>query len=70
MRVAFAGCGFVADHYARTLSLPPELEVAGVFDLDPVRAWRFAEHVRESHDLRDQGALLERLILASRADGP
>jgi predicted dehydrogenase len=44
MRIAFVGCGFVADHYARTLPLHPELEVAGVFDRDTTRASRFAAH--------------------------
>jgi len=44
MRIVFVGCGFVADHYARTLPLHPELAVAGVFDRDPERARRFASH--------------------------
>ncbi len=42
MRVAIVGCGFVADYYLRTLPNYPELEVAGVMDLDPERANRFS----------------------------
>lgn len=44
MRIAFAGCGYVADLYARTLALQPGLELAGVFDVDPERGRRFAAH--------------------------
>jgi predicted dehydrogenase len=48
MRIAFVGCGFVADHYARTRALHPDLEFAGVYDRDPERTRRFAAH----HSLR------------------
>ncbi len=61
MRIVFAGCGFVADHYARTLPLHPELEVAGVFDLDRGRARRFAEQ----HGLSIYGSFAEALDDAS-----
>lgn len=41
-RIAFAGCGFVADLYAGTLQVHPELELAGVMDRDANRARAFA----------------------------
>jgi len=44
MRMAFVGCGFVADLYARTLGLHDSLELAGVYDRDAQRAQRFAAH--------------------------
>ncbi|HYE35249.1 Gfo/Idh/MocA family oxidoreductase [Methylocaldum sp.] len=40
--IAIVGCGFVADFYARTLPLHPELELIGVMDRDGSRAARFA----------------------------
>ncbi len=43
MRIAFVGCGYVADFYARTLRNHPNLELAGVTDRDPERAARFAQ---------------------------
>ena len=42
MRVAIVGCGFVADYYLRTLPNYPELEIAGVMDLQPDQANRFS----------------------------
>jgi predicted dehydrogenase len=42
MRIAFVGCGFVADFYLRTLSLHPELSLAGVMDRDEKRASAFS----------------------------
>jgi predicted dehydrogenase len=42
MRIAFVGCGFVADLYARTLELHPDLELAGVYDADEQRAGHFS----------------------------
>ena len=44
MRIAIVGCGFVADLYLKTLTLHPELELAGVFDRDQDRAQRFAAY--------------------------
>jgi len=44
MRLAFVGCGFVADYYARAMRLHPGLEIAGVMDRDGARAGRFAAH--------------------------
>jgi predicted dehydrogenase len=44
MRVAFVGCGYVADYYASTLPNYPELELVGVMDRDPDRAARFADY--------------------------
>lgn len=39
--VAVVGCGFVADHYMRSLRMHPQLELTGVFDRDAARAARF-----------------------------
>lgn len=44
MRMAFVGCGFVADLYMRTLALHRNLELTGVMDRDGSRAGRFARH--------------------------
>lgn len=44
MRVAFVGCGYVADFYAQTLGNHPGLELAGVMDRNPERSARFAAH--------------------------
>lgn len=40
--VAFVGCGYVANMYARTLSGHPSLELVGVTDVDPGRGRRAA----------------------------
>jgi predicted dehydrogenase len=42
--VAFVGCGYVADFYARTLSENPGLELIGVYDQDGGRRERFGAH--------------------------
>ncbi len=42
-RIAIIGCGYVADYYARTLALHPELELACVADRDGARASAFAD---------------------------
>lgn len=42
--VAFTGCGYVADFYARTLRGHPELDLVGVFDRDAERTRRFSAH--------------------------
>jgi predicted dehydrogenase len=42
MRVAFLGCGYVADYYATTFTNHPELEIVGVHDSNAERAHRFA----------------------------
>ena len=44
MRIAFAGCGYVADFYIKSLSNHPELELAGVFDRNEDRCRRFSSH--------------------------
>ncbi len=44
MRIAFVGCGFVADYYISTLRAYPQLTVAGVIDRNPDRASHFAQH--------------------------
>ena len=41
MRIAFVGCGFVADYYIATLPGHPELELIGVADRDPLALARF-----------------------------
>lgn len=41
MRIGIVGCGYVADYYIKTLSLHPELVLAGVTDRDPERLSRF-----------------------------
>jgi predicted dehydrogenase len=55
MRIAIVGCGFVADLYVKTLSLHPELTLAGVHDRDPQRAQRFGRfhHARVYETLED-----------------
>lgn len=51
--VAFVGCGYVADFYARTLAGHANLELVGVCDRDPERLARFSRHhrVRAFHSL-------------------
>lgn len=44
MRIGIVGCGFVADYYIKTLSLHPELELAGVTDKDEHRIENFSKH--------------------------
>jgi predicted dehydrogenase len=41
MRIAFVGCGYVADYYIATLPGHPELELIGVADRDPAALARF-----------------------------
>lgn len=43
MKIAIIGCGFVADYYLSTLPLHPELELAGVADIDATRLKQFSE---------------------------
>lgn len=42
MRVAFVGCGYVADFYVRTLRNHPNLEIVSVMDRNRARADQFA----------------------------
>ncbi|MCG9884011.1 MAG: Gfo/Idh/MocA family oxidoreductase [Cyanobacteria bacterium] len=42
MKLAFVGCGFVADYYVRTLENYPHLELLGVMDRDRARADKFS----------------------------
>src|SRR5690242_19038325 len=44
MRIAFVGCGYVADLYLATLANHPEVRLEGVHDRDPERAARFSAH--------------------------
>lgn len=44
MKIGIVGCGYVADFYAHTLSLHPELILAGVFDKVPERSKRFSSY--------------------------
>ena len=57
MNIAFVGCGFVADYYAVTLNLHPELNLLGVLDRDNARAERFGR----SHDVPVYRSLVELL---------
>lgn len=40
MRVAIVGCGYVFDHYMSTWNAHPQLEIAGIFDIDRSRLGR------------------------------
>ena len=42
MRIAFVGCGYVADFYVKTLSYHPEIELLGVYDHNPQRLANFS----------------------------
>jgi predicted dehydrogenase len=44
MKIAFIGCGYVADFYMVTLPTHPELELVGVYDRDPERLRAFAAY--------------------------
>lgn len=44
MNIAFVGCGFVFDIYMRTIRAHPELNVIGVFDVNPDRMARVQTH--------------------------
>jgi len=46
MRLGLVGCGYVADFYAQTLGYHPELTLIGVYDQNPERTARFADHYR------------------------
>jgi len=43
-KIAFVGCGFVADYYRDTLKNHPDLELIGVMDRDSERASQFSLH--------------------------
>ena len=53
MKVAFAGCGYVADSYISTFPHHPELELVGVHDRDEQREAHFASF----HSVRSYGTL-------------
>ena len=55
--IGIVGCGFVADFYADTLPLHPELHLAAVTDRDPARAQAFARY----HGVRCCGSLRQLL---------
>ena len=57
MKIAFVGCGFVFDIYMRTRWAHPELEVAGIFDIDAARAAVVGQHYGY-HIYPDYAALL------------
>jgi predicted dehydrogenase len=63
MRVAFVGCGYVADFYVTTLANFPELELLGVMDRDQPRARRFAKFHRAT-----RYATLEDILADRRVD--
>ena len=54
MQVGIVGCGFIADHYVRSLRGYPRLQLVGATDRDRERARRFGEfhrvHVYQSLD--------------------
>ena len=51
MRIAFVGCGFVADYYIKTLPNHPNLELVGVTDKDEERRNNFASfHQVKAYD--------------------
>lgn len=43
MRVAFLGCGYVADFYMATISYYSNIELVGVYDNNPLRLEQFCE---------------------------
>ncbi len=43
MRIGFVGCGYVADYYMTTLINHPQLQLLGVYDINPERQKAFAE---------------------------
>ena len=43
-RIAFVGCGFVADYYIKTLKNHPQLELVGVMDRDKDQATKFGSY--------------------------
>lgn len=57
--IAIVGCGFVADYYAATIPLHPQLSVRGVFDRNGERAAAYASH-HGLHRFRTMDELLER----------
>ena len=71
MRIAFIGCGYVADYYARTLALHSELELVCVADRDAARATAFADfhgyHVASVADILADGSIELVLNLTSAA---
>lgn len=46
MKIAIIGCGYVADHYLKTLCDHPILELCGVTDISRSRAEAVADHYR------------------------
>ena len=44
MKIAFIGCGFVADFYMQTLKYYPHLELVTVFDRNPKRLKQFSNY--------------------------
>ncbi len=57
MRIAFVGCGYVADFYIQSLPNHQELELVGVYDRDEERRTRFSAH----YGARTYGTLEELL---------
>lgn len=55
VKVAIIGGGYVADNYLATVSLHPQIEIAGVWDIDPARLEAFTRH----HGLRAYGSMEE-----------
>ena len=58
MRIAIVGCGYVANFYLRTLPLYPELQLAGIFDIDSKTSAKFAEYFAISHQYQSLEEIL------------
>ena len=46
MKIAFVGCGYVFDFYMAKMPAHPDLEIVGVFDVDPARLSTVASYYR------------------------
>ena len=58
MRIAIVGCGYVANFYLRTLPLYPELQLAGIFDIDSKTSAKFAEYFAISYQYQSLEEIL------------
>ncbi len=49
MKIGIIGCGYIANYYATTMPNHPELELAGVTDINADRAGKFSEYYGVKH---------------------
>lgn len=71
MRIGIVGCGYVADFYAATLPLHPELEVVAVTDLDPGRGRTWASaHGGQVYETADELIADERVDIVVNLTDP